>query len=535
MTDTGTTTYPINTADDSKFKTTSVGAADEGKIPLLDSAGVLGGFALSSSTANTSGNLVCGVASSALVDDWDEIEDGSFRITVDGTGFNVDNLDIQTEAPADMDAVATYLQAQLRIATSGSEVITQVNEVTVSDATFTITTSKTSDTVATSVVFVAQTFKAVDLAGSIATRVKSVDVLCSKTGSPGDLIVEIRETNETGSLIGTGTLAASSINSSSIMRTVTLDSPVDVVVGNSYCIIFKAVTGDASNKYPIGFNTANPYADGSYRYYNGSAWNDSPTYDVATRVTQEYDTPTSSQFIITSGTSGNNSEVKDMITSTGTVGTDISGLATPTWMNGSAGTATQGTSDHNKIPLLDSAGNIAIDLADGTGMATDAAPTADTDIANKKYVDDEIDTLETSTEAGYYMSAVYDNHTFEVNSDTHSVTITCGFRPKFIEVIGNIDGNNITRDYHDVSHALGESFAPSWYNVSADTYLGWENVGANEITSRTTGLFKAENPNDEFCEMRINNITDTGFDLYFVKTGSDSVPFYWKFLLKVQR
>ena len=41
MTDTGTTTYPINTADDSKFKTTSAGAADEGKIPLLDSAGKL--------------------------------------------------------------------------------------------------------------------------------------------------------------------------------------------------------------------------------------------------------------------------------------------------------------------------------------------------------------------------------------------------------------------------------------------------------------------------------------------------------------
>ena len=342
MTDTGTTTYPINTADTDKF--------------------------VSSNTANTAGYLTCGTPSSVSVDDWDEIEDGSFRITVDGTGYNVDALDIKTEAPGDMDAVAAYIQAAIRTATS-----------------------------------------------DLTTFVWSTD-----------------------------------------------------------------------------------------------------------------------HFVITSPNSDEDSAIA-ITTSTGTVGTDISGLATPTWMNGSGGVATQGTSDHNKIPLLDSAGNIAIDLADGTGMATDAAPTADTDIANKKYVDDEIDTLETSTEAGYYMSAVYDNHTFEVNSDTHSVTITCGFRPKFIEVIGNIDGNNITRDYHDVSHALGESFAPSWYNVSADTYLGWENVGANEITSRTTGLFKAENPNDEFCEMRINNITDTGFDLYFVKTGSDSVPFYWKFLLKVQR
>jgi len=443
MTDTGTTTYPINTADTDKF--------------------------VSSSTANTSGNLACGIASSFNVDDWDEIEDGSFRITVDGTGFNVDNLDIQTEAPADMDAVATYLQAQLRIATSGSEVITQVNEVTVSDATFTITTSKTSDTVATSVVFVAQTFKAVDLAGSIATRVKSVDVLCSKTGSPGDLIVEIRETNETGSLIGTGTLAASSINSSSIMRTVTLDSPVDVVVGNSYCIIFKAVTGDASNKYPIGFNTANPYADGSYRYYNGSAWNDSPTYDVATRVTQEYDTPTSSQFIITSGTSGNNSEVKDMITSTGTVGTDISGLATPTWMNGSAGTATQGTSDHNKIPLLDSAGNIAIDLADGTGMATDAAPTADTDIANKKYVDDRLSYFFDTTASDILMAS-------DDSQETQS-TGTAWTKLKEFEIHST---GSIRTNYSFKSGNNGETFK-TWFKI----YINGVGVGIENSDPET--------------------------------------------------
>jgi len=52
MTDTGTTTYPINTADDSKFKTTSAGAGDEGKIPLLDSAGKLDDGLISEAVSN---------------------------------------------------------------------------------------------------------------------------------------------------------------------------------------------------------------------------------------------------------------------------------------------------------------------------------------------------------------------------------------------------------------------------------------------------------------------------------------------------
>jgi len=54
MTDTGTTTYPINTADTDYYKTTSAGAGDEGKIPLLDSAGKLDSSMDSGMTTNTS-------------------------------------------------------------------------------------------------------------------------------------------------------------------------------------------------------------------------------------------------------------------------------------------------------------------------------------------------------------------------------------------------------------------------------------------------------------------------------------------------
>ena len=181
-------TYPINIPDGDKF--------------------------VNSHVANTAGYLTCGTPSSVAVDDWDEIEDGSFRVLVNGTGFNVDALDIKTATPGDMDAVATYIQTQLQTATS-----------------------------------------------DLTTFVWSTD-----------------------------------------------------------------------------------------------------------------------HFVITSPDADEDSSIS-ITTSTGTVGTDISGLATPTWMNGSAGVSTQGTSQHNNLVKLDTDGYIGTEFAGNT-------PVNDKDVANKKYVDD---------------------------------------------------------------------------------------------------------------------------------------------------
>ncbi|MCP5375197.1 MAG: DUF3383 family protein [Rickettsiaceae bacterium] len=186
--------------------------------PLTFSSGKLSLPAVDTYAANTAGYLVCGTASSTDFDDWDEIEDGSFRITIDGTTYNIDGLDIKAQTPANMDDVASYLQAQIRAATGGNETV------------------------------------------------------------------------------------------------------------------------------------------------------------VWTLVT--------SNFTITSGTESENSEVKDMTTSTGTVGTDLSGEASPVWINGSAGTSTAGTSNHGKVVKLDENGQL--------GAFAKTTPTLDNDIASKIYVESKI-------------------------------------------------------------------------------------------------------------------------------------------------
>ena len=179
---------------------------------------------VNSHVANTAGYLTCGTPSSVAVDDWDEIEDGSFRVLVNGTGFNVDALDIKTATPGDMDAVATYIQTQLQTATS-----------------------------------------------DLTTFVWSTD-----------------------------------------------------------------------------------------------------------------------HFVITSPDADEDSSIS-ITTSTGTVGTDISGLATPTWMNGSAGVSTQGTSQHNNLVKLDADGKIDNTLtysqfggdgSDGVLNVTTGTTTLDADGAN---------------------------------------------------------------------------------------------------------------------------------------------------------
>jgi hypothetical protein len=53
---------------------------------------------------------------------WKIINDGSFRISIDGTAYNVDGLDFTGDA--DMDAVAANLQAGLRAETGSTETIT---------------------------------------------------------------------------------------------------------------------------------------------------------------------------------------------------------------------------------------------------------------------------------------------------------------------------------------------------------------------------------------------------------------------------
>jgi uncharacterized protein DUF3383 len=52
---------------------------------------------------------------------WDNVSDGSFRVTIDGTGYNIDAIDFVSKGITDMDGVAAELQTAIRAATSGTE------------------------------------------------------------------------------------------------------------------------------------------------------------------------------------------------------------------------------------------------------------------------------------------------------------------------------------------------------------------------------------------------------------------------------
>ena len=52
---------------------------------------------------------------------WDSISDGSFRITIDGTAYNVDAIDFTPQVGGDMDDMAGVIQAAIRVATGSTE------------------------------------------------------------------------------------------------------------------------------------------------------------------------------------------------------------------------------------------------------------------------------------------------------------------------------------------------------------------------------------------------------------------------------
>jgi len=54
---------------------------------------------------------------------WDSVTDGSFRVTLDGVGINVDAIDLTSVVGGDMDDVALVLQTALRVVTSDLETI----------------------------------------------------------------------------------------------------------------------------------------------------------------------------------------------------------------------------------------------------------------------------------------------------------------------------------------------------------------------------------------------------------------------------
>lgn len=66
--------------------------------------------------------LTGGALATSVVATWTAVNDGSFRVTVDGTSYNVDGIDFSSGV-ASMADVATKIQVALRAATSGNETV----------------------------------------------------------------------------------------------------------------------------------------------------------------------------------------------------------------------------------------------------------------------------------------------------------------------------------------------------------------------------------------------------------------------------
>lgn len=134
----------------------------------------------------------------------------------------------------------------------------------------------------------------------------------------------------------------------------------------------------------------------------------------------------------------------------------------------------------------------------------------------------------------YYTVAEDSSHGFGAGSDTHDVVITCGFRPKFIELVGGIATGSVPTYQHNFYWSSNNVFAPVWYNIPLNAYHGMSTNNNKVITADSIAhLFQTISGAGETVTLTITSITDTGFTLHFSKIGTDSWTFLWQFLIKV--
>lgn len=84
---------------------------------------------------------------------WDNVADGSFRITLDGTAYNVDGLDFTAGPVTTMTEVATVIQVAIRTLTGGDETVTwNTNRFIINSANTTVNSEVNTITTSTGTV-----------------------------------------------------------------------------------------------------------------------------------------------------------------------------------------------------------------------------------------------------------------------------------------------------------------------------------------------------------------------------------------------
>ena len=169
-------------------------------------------------------------------------------------------------------------------------------------------------------------------------------------------------------------------------------------------------------------------------------------------------------FIITSATLDEDSEISVLTTSTGTVGTDISGAGADDWLDADTGngTATQGTSDHNKAIKLNTDGEIEDNFISEN-------------IRSKKTL-----TAGETIDGATLPVAVYqdasDNKIYACDGDDNSKLDFIGFA-----VSNGTDGNDITIQFDGPVSGFTGLDEDSIYYLQDDKTIANNDLGTNTV------------------------------------------------------
>mgnify|MGYP001455983618 CR=1 FL=1 len=250
--------------------------------------------------------LIGGSTATTVIATWAGVTDGAFKITIDGKPYNVSGINF---APvATMEDVAEKIQAGIRTATGGTETVTwSVNKFIVSSGN---TTADSSITVASAPT------AGTDISGAGATTFMDCDVGLVVPVNPGDGIGKINGKYYTPSFLTGGTSATAVPATWAAVTDGSFRINIDGVEQNFDAIDF---TGVASMEAVAA-----------------------KLQSTIRAATKRFETVvwSTNKFIITSSNDTKSSLISGVTTSTGTVGTDISGVGATAFMDCDVGVTT---------------------------------------------------------------------------------------------------------------------------------------------------------------------------------------------------
>ena len=131
----------------------------------------------------------------------------------------------------------------------------------------------------------------------------------------------------------------------------------------------------------------------------------------------------------------------------------------------------------------------------------------------------------------FAMGSYSDSWVAGAGTQVMSIVTVIGFRPRIIEVWGELDDVAITRPLHNLESSAGQVIAPAfWVN---GVYSGWnKNSVTGAIEDITDALLSTDNNAGETIKLTVEPTTRS-ITVYLTKTGTDAQTFYYKFYWRV--